>query len=127
MDSREARCRTGNHERHSFNSAAAFLLRVFRPQTEQVNLHIKGFPSSNGDVKLSRRTRGAVFLVTHIKRAFLWTGCLERSGSWDSGEWRGILLFKKTEGGKSKTESHYRGLPVWGADLRVNLFSCLTS
>lgn len=62
----------------------------------------QGFPSSNGDVKPSRRTRGVVLLVTHIKHAFLWTGCLERSGSWDSGEWRGILLFKKTEGEKAK-------------------------
>lgn len=62
----------------------------------------QGFPSSNGDVKPGRKTRGIVGLVTHIKHAFLWTGCLERSGSWDSGEWRGILLFKKMEGKKGK-------------------------
>lgn len=32
---------------------------------------------------------------------------------------------KKKE--RRKTESYYRGLPVWEADLRVNLFFSLTS
>lgn len=36
-------------------------------------------------------------------------------------------FIQKDGGEKRKTESHYRGLPVWEADLRVNLFSCLTS
>lgn len=87
----------------------------------------QGVPSSNGDVKLGRKRRGVVPPVTHIKQASLWTGCLEWSETSDSVEWRGTLLFKKTEGKKGKMESHYRGLPVWDADLRLNLFSCLTS
>lgn len=36
-------------------------------------------------------------------------------------------FIQKDGGEKRKTESRNRGLPVWEADLRVNLFSCLTS
>lgn len=81
----------------------------FSTATEQVNLYIKGFPSSKDDVKPGRKTRGVAALVTHIKQAFLWTGCLKRSGSWDSGEWRGTLLFKKTEGKKGKRNPAIEG------------------
>ena len=109
----------------SFSSAAS-LLRFFNRNHAGKPIH-QGFPSSNRDVKPARKTWGVAALVTHIKHWFLWTGCLERSGSWDSGEWRGILLFRKMEEKKRKMESHYRGLPVWEADLRVNLFSSLTS
>lgn len=114
-------------ECRSFSSAAAAsLLRFFNRNRAGKPIH-QGFPSSNRDVKPGRKTRGVAALVTHIKHASLWAGCLERSGSWDSGELRGTLLFRKTEGKKRKMESRYRGLPVWDADLRVNLFSCLTS
>ncbi len=90
-------------ECRSFSSAAAAasLLRFFNRNRAGKPIH-QGFPSSNRDVKPGRKARGVAALVTHIKHAFLWTGCLERSGSWDSGEWRGTLLFKKTEGKKEK-------------------------
>lgn len=103
----------------------AFLLWFFNHNQAGKPIH-QGFPSLNRDVKPGRKTWGVAALVTHIKHWFLWTSCLERSGSWDFVEWRGTLLFKMTEK-KRKMESHYRGLPVWVADLRVNLFSCLTS
>ena len=125
MSSREAGGRNGNHECRPFSPAAVLLWFSNRNRAGKP-IH-QGFPSSNGDVKPGRKTRGVAALVTHIKHASLWAGCLQRSGSWDSGEWRGTLLFKTTEGKKRKTESRYRGLPVWEADLRVNLFSCLTS
>lgn len=40
---------------------------------------------------------------------------------------RATLPFKKAEGEKREMKFHYRGLPVWEAYLRVNLFSFLTS
>lgn len=126
--SREADGRNGNHESVALFPSAPSLLWFFNRNRAGKPIY-QGFPSSNRDVKPGRKTEGVAALVTHIKQAFLWAGCLERSRSWDSGEWRGTLLFKKTKGGKKKRkkESYYRGLPVWEADLRVNLFSCLTS
>lgn len=108
MTSREAGGRNGNHECCSFSSAAAFLLWFFNRNRAGKPIH-QGFPSSNWDVKPGRKTRGVAALVTHIKQAFLWAGCLERSGSWDSSEWRGTLLFKKTEGKKGKRNPAIEG------------------
>lgn len=84
-----------------FFSSAASLLWFFN--RNQVGKPIyQGFPSSNRDVKPGRKTRGVAALVTHIKQTFLWAGCLESSRSWDSGEWRGTLLFKKMKGEKKR-------------------------
>lgn len=73
---------------------------------KKVNLYIKTLQTETLN---RRKTRGVAALVTHIKHTFLWTGCLERSGSWDSGEWRGILLFKKMEGKKGKRSPAIEG------------------
>ena len=100
MSSREADGRNGNHESVALFPPLLPPCCGFSTATEQVNLHIKGFPLQTGTLNPGRKTRGVAALVAHIKHAFLWTGCLERSGSWDSGELRGTLSFKKTEGKK---------------------------
>lgn len=109
MSSREDGGRNGNHEWRSFSSAAAAFLLWFCDRNRAGKPIHQGFPSSNGDVKPGRKTRGVAALVTHIKQAFLWSGCLKRSGSWDSCEWRGTLLFKKTEGKKGKRNPAIEG------------------
>lgn len=55
------------------------------------------------EVEPGRTTRGVAAPVTHIKRASLWAGCLERSGSWDSGVER-YTFIQKDEREKKKKE-----------------------
>lgn len=113
ISSRDASGRNGKHECRPFSSsspasAAAFSLRFLNRNQAGKPIH-QGFPSSNGDVKPGRKTRGVAALVTHIKQASLWTGCLERSRSWDSSEWRGTRLSRKTGGKKGKRNPAIEG------------------
>lgn len=110
MSSREADGRNGNHQSVALFPRAALLLRFFDRNRAGKPIH-QGFPSSNRDAKPGRKARGVAALLAHIKHLFLWTGCLERSGSWDSGEWRGTLLFTHTHK-KNLREKKKNGLPL---------------
>jgi len=126
MRSREADGRNGNQKSVALSAApvAAFFLRFFNRNRAGKPIY-QGVPSSNRDVKPARKTgRVAARLASNMLfyRLAVWRG-----RGVGTPELRGTLSFRKTEGKKRKMESRYRGLPVWDADLRVNLFSCLTS
>lgn len=100
----------------------------FSTATEQVNLYIKGFPLQTGTLSPVVRLRELLLWSHTSNRLFhglaVWRG--RGVGIPVSGE---VHFYSKRRRGKKKRkkESYYRGLPVWEADLRVNLFSCLTS
>lgn len=97
----------------------------FSTATEQVNLYIKT-PQTETLNPVVRP--GEQLLWSHTSNMLFYGLAVWRGrgvGTLVSGE---VYFYsKRWREKKEKTESCYRGLPVWEADLRVNLFSCLTS
>lgn len=87
-------------------------------------LHIKGFPLQMK--MLSLLVRPEICCSGHTSNTFFYEAVVWRARGVRTWVERYIFT-EKDEGGKIYMESYYRGLPVWEADLRVNLFSYLTS
>lgn len=99
----------------------------FSTATKQVNLYIKGLPLQTGTLNLvvrpGEQQRWSYTSNTCFYELAVWRG--RAVGSPVSGELHFHSKRRREE--KRKMQSHYRGLPVWEAYLRANLFSFLTS